>query len=467
MDGGAGGPAAGGAAGQLEQSQVSTQAFRDWAGTDKVIEPDEINETDFSGLGPFVMRVYHGTTNDFTEFNASIKGTKEGQFGAVNYFTSSEQDAAENYGAEGADLTRRIELRAEQIAADEDLEYDDPDVVARARKEIAGETEKILELFVRTDKPFVIGSDDSPFIEFVDFEALEEAAMIRVADEYGLELEDIQSNREDYEDEIDEARWDIESEEENQLLSVIESVASRYDDIDVQELLGAVSEFATEGGSQAALEELLRSEDQLALATDLDTGDLVGYHALGEIIQELGFDSIILKNADERFEDMNMEPGTAHIHVFDANNTNIKSATENAGAFDPADPNIYRQNTGSGPRGYVEISEDGHFIRLTQASDLSTFIHEASHVFLNLERIFANKYGVTGDQQTILDWLGADSFDEVVASTPRGREMHEKFAETFEVYAREGKAPSLKLRDAFAAFSRWLTQLYKRLTDPL
>jgi hypothetical protein len=116
-------------------------------------------------------------------------------------------------------------------------------------------------------------------------------------------------------------------------------------------------------------------------------------------------------------------------------------------------------------RGSITLLDGERIIQLAKASDLSTFIHESSHLFLEMEKVFAAEYGVTADQQTILDWLGAKSFDEVIASTPQGVEMHEKFAESFEVYAREGKAPSLALRDAFAAFSRWLTQVYKSLTD--
>ncbi len=98
-------------------------------------------------------------------------------------------------------------------------------------------------------------------------------------------------------------------------------------------------------------------------------------------------------------------------------------------------------------------------IRLTKASDLSSFLHESGHLFLEMEKRFADKFGQTKEQQVLLDWLGVESFDEIEV------EHHEKFAETFEVYLREGKAPSLKLREAFAAFSRWLTIIYRKITD--
>jgi len=103
--------------------------------------------------------------------------------------------------------------------------------------------------------------------------------------------------------------------------------------------------------------------------------------------------------------------------------------------------------------------ENESIIRLTRASDLSSFLHESGHLFLEMEKRFADKFGQTEEQQTLLDWLEVNSFDEI------GVEHHEKFAETFEAYLREGKAPSLKLREAFAAFARWLTVIYRKLTD--
>jgi hypothetical protein len=100
----------------LYQSATGVGGFRAWAGTDNtVIEPDEINDVDFSKEGPFVLRAYHGTTHSFEAFNASLKGNVEGRFGAVNYFTTSESDAGDNYAGEGPDLTSRIERRAEQL----------------------------------------------------------------------------------------------------------------------------------------------------------------------------------------------------------------------------------------------------------------------------------------------------------------------------------------------------------------
>ena len=100
-------------------------------------------------------------------------------------------------------------------------------------------------------------------------------------------------------------------------------------------------------------------------------------------------------------------------------------------------------------------------IQLTKDSDLSSFLHESGHYFLEMEKFFADKYGLDDNQKAILEWLDVDSFDDITT------EHHERWAETFEVYLREGKAPSLGLRRAFASFARWLKKIYRVLLgDP-
>ena len=123
-------------------------------------------------------------------------------------------------------------------------------------------------------------------------------------------------------------------------------------------------------------------------------------------------------------------------------------------------PLFQRGGDPESPRGTIKLLPDNQrIIQLGRASDPSTFLHEAGHLFLEMEKQFAAEFGLSEDQQTILDWMGVESFEEI------GVEQHEKWAETFEVYLEEGKAPSLKLRDVFASFRRWLTSVYRSL-DP-
>lgn len=320
---------------------TDSKAFKKWAGTNSdVIESDEINDFDFKGAGPFVVKAYHGTTHDFEAFDASITGNKEGQFGAVNYFTSSEGDATDNYGKDGPDLTQRIELRAERLI--DEADGDDAKVRSMAharqlaREEIAGNENQTLEVYIRTEKPFVVG-DGSPFLELIDFDDLEKRAIEFVADDQGVSVSEVRDDPDEYESLIDEARWDIESETENPLAAAIETVASNYD-FEAADLMAAVAEYS-EGANHQTLEEIMRKSESLMYAEDYDDGGMVGHHILGQIIKELGFDSIILKDANKRFSMMNMEYGTTHIHVFDENNSNIKSVN-NRGTFDANDPRI-------------------------------------------------------------------------------------------------------------------------------
>ncbi|MEL7231624.1 MAG: hypothetical protein AAGJ85_03860, partial [Pseudomonadota bacterium] len=112
-------------------------------------------------------------------------------------------------------------------------------------------------------------------------------------------------------------------------------------------------------------------------------------------------------------------------------------------------------------------------VTLFEARNLSTFMHEASHWYLDtLIELSAQGKAPTAIEKrldAIFEWHGIDRdtkvYDDNGVPTQSGRELHEAFAETFEAYLREGKAPSAKLRDAFRAFKTWLTQLYRSLTQ--
>ena len=257
-----------------------------------------------------------------------------------------------------------------------------------------------MEVYVRTEKPFVVG-DVSPWIDFVDFEALETEAIERTAENNDVEVSVVEENRDDYEDQIDEARWDIESETENPLLEAIQTVANKYD-ADASELFNSVMDVQSEGTTSSNLEEILRASEGLLYAEDPETGDAVGYHMLGEIIQELGFDSIILKNADERFSTMQMDDGTAHVHVFDKHNTNIKSV-DNRGTFDINDPRILYQGKEATAADVSEF-QDG-LIEKLGLRDLSLYLSGESD--LKISMIAVAKDGQSGG-------IGTSAMKEIV-----------------------------------------------------
>ena len=152
----------------------------------------------------------------------------------------------------------------------------------------------------------------------------------------------------------------------------------------------------------------------------------------------------------------------------------IKSATGNSGAFDPADANIYHQNTPA-PRG--AFSPDTNTITLTPNADLSTFIHELGHYFLETltrhatelrarndagEALTDGQKQIIKDADTILANLGGLDLDTWHSMTiEEKRSHHELAARQFEAYILEGKAPSLELQGAFQRFRAWLFRIYK------
>jgi hypothetical protein len=116
-----------------------------------------------------------------------------------------------------------------------------------------------------------------------------------------------------------------------------------------------------------------------------------------------------------------------------------------------------------------------NIIRLTQSSNLSTFLHESGHFYLFqlIDDSFdpratpEARAKLQADLKVILDHVGI-KIDLATATAEQvhaamTRPAHELWARSFEVYLREGKAPSAALRDAFASFASWLVRIYKSL----
>lgn len=98
-------------------------------------------------------------------------------------------------------------------------------------------------------------------------------------------------------------------------------------------------------------------------------------------------------------------------------------------------------------------------INLFETADLSTFLHESGHFFLEaMDRLAADPSApqdVRDDMAQVREWLGAK---DGAALT---RDQHEQFARGFEAYVMEGKAPSLALADAFGRMKAWLLRIYR------
>lgn len=111
------------------------------------------------------------------------------------------------------------------------------------------------------------------------------------------------------------------------------------------------------------------------------------------------------------------------------------------------------QNKGGTPQGSYKLMEGGKaVIRALTDPNASTLPHEVWHSFLDLLPEIDPKLAREARKA-----LGAGP------EQPLSVEQHEKWARAGEAYLRTGKAPSPALARAFAAFKRWLVQLYRTL----
>jgi len=120
----------------------------------------------------------------------------------------------------------------------------------------------------------------------------------------------------------------------------------------------------------------------------------------------------------------------------------------------------YHQIKQDKARGSIQFFPDGKIvINLGEASDLSTFLHEAGHLFVHDLTVMAETNELAAaDLGAMMKFVGAESMEGF-----RSVENQEKLARAFEAYLREGKAPSAALEGAFSRFQNWLLEVYKTL----
>ena len=113
-----------------------------------------------------------------------------------------------------------------------------------------------------------------------------------------------------------------------------------------------------------------------------------------------------------------------------------------------------------------EFTQDGKaVIGLFKGANLSTYLHESGHYFLeSFAHMAKDAPALQGDMQTLLDSFGVKDLATWQAmSLEDKRTHHEQFARGFEAYLAEGTAPSLELRSVFARFRDWLVSVYRNI----
>lgn len=110
------------------------------------------------------------------------------------------------------------------------------------------------------------------------------------------------------------------------------------------------------------------------------------------------------------------------------------------------------------------MANDRKLVDLFETADFSTFVHESGHVFLEDLRMLATMEGapeqVINDWEEVKKWTGYQEG----ADADTNRNAHEKFAQGFEAYVRDGSAPTQALQRAFRQFAQWLTRIYQKVS---
>lgn len=142
---------------------------------------------------------------------------------------------------------------------------------------------------------------------------------------------------------------------------------------------------------------------------------------------------------------------------------------QNGGDGKPESYTTSLNQSGSGrqgaPRGRITFPQSRAFfnIELLEGANLSTFIHESGHLYLEIMRDLAQREDapqqIRDDFQSVLNWFGVQDADSIAT------EQHEQWARGFEAYIMEGKAPSAELRSTFARFRAWMVAIYRSLSS--
>ena len=179
-----------------------------------------------------------------------------------------------------------------------------------------------------------------------------------------------------------------------------------------------------------------------------------GAVAFSKELQAQGYDGIAIEARHLR--------GPIHFVAFSPDQV-IKTS--------PQGGDLYQQKRGSitfGP----DITATPSTVTLLQDANLSTFLHEMGHFFLEVKNHIAQQADapaeVKADMQHLMQWFGVESLEKWQGmSLDEKRPYHEQFARGFEAYLFEGKAPNPELRGLFSRFRTWLMNVYPKFKSPL
>lgn len=289
---------------------------------------------------------YTGSTHDIKAFDGSL-ANPEGDWGRGTYISNSIDDVNYNYAREdGADLTQRIELRAEQLAYEpqseellakygatkKDYQENTMEIARKiARDEIAGKSKGVVyPLRYNKDDLAVIDGQNSTYLEGRDYynEAKEE--ILEEADDLGIDV----NNEWELEDAIDERRWELQENDYDGLYPTIEYALRRggAEDSDIPKIMDHIQDDIADGSVNiGTLDEAIRGN---VFDAYTDDGSLASSGEISaRVLENLGYKGVIDKTVNKKFGSQvefgrpmqGMDEDTVHTVIFPSHENKIRS----------------------------------------------------------------------------------------------------------------------------------------------
>lgn len=227
--------------------------------------------------------LYHGSPNGkFTVFDSQY-GNPENDWGKGFYFTDNEADVNKNYTGGGPDFDNKVARRAEQLADELNIDYDEAEQQARNEMFKGAYT---IDAYANMKDPATVGK-----------------TTLFDGTEYGVKpLSDYDNIDDYYTDLIYELTDDVINDTnidynyKNDIMAILDE-ARWNGGIGLQELKDALSNLYIE---------------------DYD-GRLVSGDVARSIIQNLGYDGIVDPTVSSKFKNMGIDDGTTHYITFEPN----------------------------------------------------------------------------------------------------------------------------------------------------
>jgi len=182
------------------------------------------------------------------------------------------------------------------------------------------------------------------------------------------------------------------------------------------------------------------------------------------------YDNMLVKYANKFGKKFGAKVGNtnigAEVHSIDITPKMVESAKKGFELFNRQGPSAIRGT----------YSPSKKLITLFTSASKTTFLHELAHYFLDIDAALAASPNATAemkaDMDTLMKWFGVEggTAEERLSkwnklSIEQQRKNHERFAESFEKYLFEGKAPNKELQGLFDRFKSWVLEVYKNLEE--